>query len=212
MDKINTAVFPSLQGGPHNNQIAGVAVALKEANTPEFKAYAQNVIANAKVLANALVERGHKIATGGTENHLLLWDVRGSGVNGNKVEKILDMVSITTNKNSLPGDVSAINPGGVRLGTPALTSRGFNNKDFERVADFLDRGYNIAVTIQRTAQAELESRQEAGDEEALKKKNAMLKDFLAVLNSNSAVLKEIRSLKKEVEEFASDFEMPGNNL
>ncbi len=209
MDKIDTAVFPSLQGGPHNHQIAGVAVALKEANTPEFREYAQNVISNAQALSDGLVLRGHKIATGGTENHLLLWDVRGSGLTGNKVEKVLDMVSITTNKNSLPGDVSAINPGGVRLGTPALTSRGFGTDDFNKVAEFLDRGYNIAVEAQKIAEKELKSRQEAGDEDALKKKKAMLKDFLAVFKSNSDTQSAVSNLKQQVEEFASSFRMPG---
>jgi len=210
MARIDTAVFPSLQGGPHNHQIAGVAVALKEANTPEFRVYARNVISNAQALANGLVARGHTIATGGTENHLLLWDVRGRGLTGNKVEKVLDMVSITTNKNSLPGDVSAINPGGVRLGTPALTSRGFDEKDFDAVADFLDRGYKLAVEAQSIAQDELKSLQEAGDEEALKKKNAMLKDYLAVFESNSDIQASVDALKKEVEDYASRFFMPGD--
>merc|ERR1719162_1246982 len=155
MSKIDTAVFPSLQGGPHNHQIAGVAVALKEANTPEFQEYARNVILNAQALAKGLLERGHTIATGGTENHLLLWDVRGLGMTGNKVEKVLDMVSITTNKNSLPGDVSAVNPGGVRLGTPALTSRGFREDDFEQiVAQFLHRASILALNAQSIAQKE----------------------------------------------------------
>lgn len=210
MEAIDTAVFPSLQGGPHNHQIAAVAVALKEANTPEFRTYVQNVVENAQVLANALVAMGHTIATGGTDNHLLLWDVRRDGVNGNKVEKVLDMVSITTNKNSLPGDVSAINPGGVRLGTPALTSRGLNRDDFEKVAQFLDRGYVIAVEAQRIAQENLQAKQDAGEEEAMKKKKAMLKDFMEVFETDEGVQESIEVLKKEVEEFASAFDMPGD--
>lgn len=211
MDRINTAVFPSLQGGPHNHQIAGVAVALKEANTAEFKQYAKNVVSNAQTLANALVELGHTIATGGTDNHLLLWDVRGQGMNGNKVEKVLDMVSITTNKNSLPGDLSAVNPGGVRLGTPALTSRLMNEQDFARVAQFLHRGYEIAVEAQRLAQVELEARQKAGDEVALKKKKAMLKDFMLIFKNNTSIQRSVDDLRLEVEEFASRFVMPGAN-
>jgi glycine hydroxymethyltransferase len=210
MSKIDTAVFPSLQGGPHNHQIAGVAVALKEANTPEFQEYARNVIVNAQALAKGLLERGHTIATGGTENHLLLWDVRGLGMTGNKVEKVLDMVSITTNKNSLPGDVSAVNPGGVRLGTPALTSRGFGEDDFDKVAAFLDRGYNIAVEAQQIAEAELQVRKDAGDEAALKKKKAMLKEFMAVFETNDDIKSSINGLREEVEAFASAFDMPGN--
>ena len=209
MDKIDTAVFPSLQGGPHNHQIAGVAVALKEANTAEFFSYAQNVISNAQALSDGLVRRGHNIATGGTDNHLLLWDVRTKGMNGNKVEKILDMVSITTNKNSLPGDVSAVNPGGVRLGTPALTSRGLNEEDFDIVAGFLDRGYNLAVRAQRLAQEDLESKQKAGHEESLKKNKAMLKDFLAIVKDNDEIRSSISALKEDVEDFAFKFAMPG---
>lgn len=213
MEKIDSAVFPSLQGGPHNHQIAAVAVALKEANSLEFQEYAKNVIANAQALSDGLVRRGHTIATGGTDNHLLLWDVRGRGLNGNKVEKVLDMVSITTNKNSLPGDVSAINPGGVRLGTPALTSRGMNEKDFDAVAEFLDRGYNIAVEAQDIAQDELEARQtfaaEEGDTNAMKKSKVMLKDFMGVLHNNDGIRNSILTLQKEVEEFASGFAMPG---
>mmetsp|Transcript_28336 Transcript_28336/g.35036 ORF Transcript_28336/g.35036 Transcript_28336/m.35036 type:complete len:523 (-) Transcript_28336:145-1713(-) len=210
MDKIDTAVFPSLQGGPHNHQIAAVAVALKEANTKEFEIYAKNVIANAQALANGLVKRGHTIATGGTENHLLLWDVRLHGLTGNKVEKVLEIVSITTNKNSLQGDVSAINPGGVRLGTPALTSRGFNEIDFDIVAEFLDRGYNLALEAQQVATEELKSRQENGDEAATKKNKVFLKDFLAVVKNNEDIQEKIIQLKVEVEEFASKFMMPGD--
>jgi Glycine/serine hydroxymethyltransferase len=213
MEKIDAAVFPSLQGGPHNHQIAAVAVALKEANSLEFQEYAKSVIANAQALSDGLVRRGHTIATGGTDNHLLLWDVRGRGLNGNKVEKVLDMVSITTNKNSLPGDVSAINPGGVRLGTPALTSRGMNEKDFDAVAEFLDRGYNIAVEAQGIAQDELEAIQtfaaEEGDSNAMKKSKVMLKDFMGVLHNNDGIRNSILTLQKEVEEFAFGFEMPG---
>ena len=115
---IDTAVFPMLQGGPHNHQIAAVAIALKEAMSNEFKTYARNVIGNAQVLANGLMEKGHVIVTNGTENHIVLWNVRDPwGLTGFMVERVLECVSITTNKNSIFGDVSAINPGGVRLGT-----------------------------------------------------------------------------------------------
>merc|ERR1712151_1122246 len=107
MNQINTAVFPMLQGGPHNHQIAGVAVALKEAATEEFHQYSKKVIGNAQALAKSLLKNGHTLATGGTENHLLLWDVRPLGLTGSKLEKVLEMVSVTTNKNSLPGDISA---------------------------------------------------------------------------------------------------------
>jgi glycine hydroxymethyltransferase len=206
MGKIDTAVFPSLQGGPHNHQIAAVAVALKEAKTSEFKLYSQNVIANAQSLASGLVKRGHTIATGGTENHLILWDVRGDGLTGNKVEKVLEHVSITTNKNSLPGDTSAINPGGVRLGTPALTSRGLSEKDFDLVAEMLVKGYNLALEIQKVAEENLTANK---DDDTVKKKKVLLKDFLAVMKNDENIVAAAESLRHDVETFAKDFYMPG---
>jgi glycine hydroxymethyltransferase len=210
MDDINAAVFPSLQGGPHNHQIGALAVALKEANTPEFRRYAESVISNAKALAKGLTDRGHLLATGGTENHLMLWDVREWGLTGSKVEKILEYCSITANKNSIPGDTSAINPGGVRLGTPALTSRGLKETDFDRVAEFLHRGCQLAVQAQRVAELELKAQQEAGDESALETKKVLLKDFVAVLESNDEVRGSVHQLRNEVEEFACRFKMPGS--
>ena len=101
------------------------------------------------------------------------------GLTGSKVEKVLELASITTNKNSIPGDTSAINPGGVRLGTPALTTRGLDEADFDRVAEFLHRASEIAVQAQEIAELELKAQQEAGDEEALKQKKVLLRDFLA---------------------------------
>lgn len=211
MDQINAAVFPSLQGGPHNHQIGALAVALKEANTPEFKEYASNVVRNAQALGRSLTERGHKLATGGTDNHLLLWDLRPTGMTGSKVEKLLEMASITTNKNSIAGDVSAINPGGVRLGTPALTSRGLTEDDFWVVAEFLDRACQLAVGAQQVAFDELKARQESGDEEALKKKKILLKDFMSVLANNEDIKSNVAALRDEVETFSSKFVMPGSD-
>merc|ERR1719410_3116865 len=102
MNAINNAVFPMLQGGPHNHQIAAVAIALKEAMQPDFKIYAQDVVQNAKTLAQELIERNHVIVTGGTDNHLILWNVRNPwNLTGFMVERVLESVSITTNKNSI---------------------------------------------------------------------------------------------------------------
>jgi glycine hydroxymethyltransferase len=210
MDPINAAVFPSLQGGPHNNQIGALAVALKEANTLEFCDYARAVIANAQALGKGLLKRGHSLATDGTDNHLILWNVRSLGLTGSKVEKVLDRISVTTNKNSIPGDKSAINPGGVRVGTPALTSRGLNEADFDRVADFLHRGAQLAVQAQQIAELELKAKQDAGDDAALKKNSILLKDFVEVLDSNDDIKGSIEQMKQEVEEFASKFPMPGD--
>jgi glycine hydroxymethyltransferase len=171
-DRVNNAVFPSLQGGPHENTIAGVAVALREAATPEFVEHIRQVKRNASTLAQALVEKGHSVVTGGTDNHLgtlcrclilvvdrrlsVLWDVRPQGMTGSKLEKLFEIVryqrsivysdllteqcSISVNKNAIYGDVSALAPGGVRLGAPAMTSRGLKEGDFVKVAEFLDKG------------------------------------------------------------------------
>jgi len=123
-------VFPSVQGGPHENTIAAIAVALKEASTPEFKEYIINIKKNTQALAESLKKRGYTMATGGSDNHLILWDVRPQGLVGSKMEKVLELASISVNKNTVPGDVSALSPGGVRLGTAALTSRHFKEADF----------------------------------------------------------------------------------
>lgn len=197
MDDINAAVFPSLQGGPHNHQIGALAVALKEAMQPEFVAYAQDIVKNAKALAAGLEKRGHELATGGTDNHLLLWNVRCIGLTGSKVERVLELASITTNKNSIQGDTSALNPGGVRLGTPALTTRGMKEPDFDHVADFLDRGCRIALQAQSLA-----------EKQAAEGKKVLLKDFLAVLSESEELQRSLQELKSDVEAFATRFPMP----
>ena len=206
MDDINAAVFPSLQGGPHNHQIGALAVALKEANQPEFADYAKAVVMNAKALGEGLQKRGHTLATGGTDNHILLWDVRQIGLTGSKVDTVLEYVSITANKNSLPGDVSAINPGGVRLGTPALTTRGLKEADFDQVAEFLHRGCEIAVQAQKIGELEVQAQFDDGSRKSNK---VLLKDFQQVLKSNEGIRKEIETLKADVENFSEPFYMPG---
>ena len=197
MDMINQAVFPMLQGGPHNHQIAALAVALSEASSPEFAEYSTNVISNAKALGKGLVNRGHKLVTGGTDNHIILWDVKSTtGLTGSKVERVLELASITANKNSIPGDTSAINPGGVRLGSPALTSRGLDEADFDVVADFLHRGSELAVKVNEFALKEASNGK------------VLLRDFEKTINAVDAIRVELESLKAEVEEFASKFAMP----
>jgi glycine hydroxymethyltransferase len=210
MEQINSAVFPSLQGGPHNHQIGALAVALKEASQPEFSVYVKQVVVNAKALCEGLQRRGHTLATGGTDNHLLLWDVRPLDLTGSKLDKVLEEVSITANKNSLHGDVSAINPGGVRLGTPALTTRGLMEKDFEQVAEFLHRGCDIALRVQTIAQLEVDA--EVESENYTRKTNkVLLKDFENVLSNNQEIRRCIKDLRDAVETFSLSFYMPGSD-
>lgn len=135
---INKAVFPGIQGGPLMHVIAAKAVCFKEALQPEFKQYAQQIINNAKVLADGLVKNGFDIVSGGTDNHLMLVDLRKLGVTGKELEHNLDEVGITCNKNAIPFDPEKPNTtSGVRLGTPAATSRGLKEADFAEVADII---------------------------------------------------------------------------
>ncbi len=140
-EKIDKAVFPGLQGGPHNHITAGIAVALKEASTPEFKEYINQVIKNSKSLANSLSEKGYEIVSGGTDNHMFLVDVVSSiDLGGEEVSTILEKVNITLNKNAIPHDSrKPWNPSGIRIGTPAITTRGLKEEDMVVIAEFIDR-------------------------------------------------------------------------
>jgi len=186
--RINFAVFPSLQGGPHNHQIAGVACQLREVATPGFKEYCVQVIANARAMAKVLMEKGYKLATDGTDNHLILWDLRPLGLTGSKVEYLCDQVSITLNKNSIHGDKSAFSPGGVRIGSPALTSRGFKEEEFHQVAEFMHRAIQICLKIM-------------GDHG---KKMVEFRKGIA-----SGAYPEIQALKSDVNKYMAGFFMPG---
>jgi len=188
-DRINFAVFPSLQGGPHNHAIAAVAVALKQACTPMFREYALQVLKNARAMADALLERGYSLVSGGTDNHLVLVDLRPKGLDGARAERVLELVSITANKNTCPGDRSAITPGGLRLGAPALTSRQFREDDFRRVVNFIDEGVNIGLEV--------------------KSKTAKLQDFKSFLLKDAETSHRLADLRQRVEQFARAFPMPG---
>lgn len=138
-----------LQGGPHNHTIGALAHQLKMVNTPEFKNYIKQVKVNAKVLAADLMKRGHKLVTNGTDNHLMLLNVRDLGLTGSKFEKMCDEVHITVNKNTILGDKSAVTPGGIRIGTPAITSRGYLEADILEVSKFLDEVAKLSIDIQK---------------------------------------------------------------
>lgn len=149
MDAINASVFPGIQGGPHNHQIAGVATALLEASTPEFRIYMERVRENARVLSEALKDKGYEIMTGGTDNHLILVNLRLLGITGSKVERLCDEVDITLNKNAVPGDTSALSPGGIRIGTPALTTLGMGPEEMKAIASFLNHIITLGCVIQK---------------------------------------------------------------
>lgn len=136
--KLNSAVFPGTQGGPLMHVIAGKAVCFGEALKPEFKEYQQRVIDNAQALAKGLTSRGLNLVSGGTDNHLCLLDLRGTGVTGKELEARLDDVHITLNKNTVPNEpLSPFVTSGVRIGTPAATTRGLNTEDFDRIAEYI---------------------------------------------------------------------------
>jgi len=137
--KVDKAVFPGLQGGPHMHTMTAIAVAMAEADTPEFVAYATQIVKNAKAMAEKLLEYGFDLATGGTDNHLILIDLRNKNISGKKLAKALDRARIVTNYNTIPGDPAPpMNPNGLRIGTPAVTTRGFKQEQAEQIADFIN--------------------------------------------------------------------------
>jgi glycine hydroxymethyltransferase len=142
---INESTFPGFQGGPHNHTIGAIAVALREASTPAFREYGTQVIRNSRALAEALKRRGYDLFTHGTDNHIVMLNLRNKHIDGGRIETVFNQLDISVNKNTLKGDQSATRPSGVRLGSPAMTSRGFKEKDFEQVAEFLHRGITIAL-------------------------------------------------------------------
>jgi len=155
--QIDKSVFPGFQGGPHENNIAGKAIAFKEALEPEFKEYAIQIKKNAKVLEHQFDSMGYKLMFGGTDNHLLLIDVTPKGVTGAEAEKALDKAGITVNKNMIPDDPrSPMDPSGIRLGTPALTTRGFKEAEMEIVAVMIDRAITNFQNDEELAKIKME--------------------------------------------------------
>jgi glycine hydroxymethyltransferase len=143
---LDKAVFPGLQGGPHNHTTAGIAVALHEAAQPEFSAYAQQVVANAKALAAALLERGYSLVSGGTDNHLILMDLTPQGIAGKPAAKALDRAGIEVNYNTVPFDPrKPFDPSGIRIGTPAITTRGLAEQHMPQIAAWMDEAITAAI-------------------------------------------------------------------
>ena len=189
---INEALFPGLQGGPHNHAIAAIAVALKQAKSPDFVAYQKQVVRNASVLCDELSSRGYNLVTGGTDIHLLLVNLKNKGTDGNRADKVLEAMGVACNKNTCPGDKSALRPSGLRFGSPALTSRGFTENDFRKVAEFIDAGVKLTCEIQK-----------------MLPDKASFKLFKECLYGDKGVVERVAELKSEVAKFASKFPMPG---
>ena len=146
------------------------------------------MVKNSKALAEALIKRGYHLVGGGTDNHLVLVDMKKSrdGIDGARVERVMELANVAVNKNTIPGDVSAMTPGGIRMGAPALTSRGFDEKDFEQVAEFFDRGVAIAEAIR-------------------KQTGTKIKDFKSALDNGAGPFPELVKLNKDVTDFARTF-------
>merc|ERR1719217_1117264 len=182
---INQAVFPGHQGGPHNHTISALATALKQASSSEFVDYQKQVLLNNQAFGKAMVSRGYALVSGGTDNHLLLVDLKPAGIDGARVEAVLERANVALNKNTVPGDKSALIPGGIRVGTPALTTRGLEEHHFDQVAEFIHRGVGIAKEINASG---------------IGKK---LADFKAKLGGEEHAA--VTALRADVEAFAKQF-------
>lgn len=194
---INAAVFPGLQGGPHNSAIAGVATAMKQAMTPEFRQYQQQIVSNAKRLCHSLSQLGYKIVTGGTDVHIVWVDLRPKKISGSIAARLLEEISIACNKNTVPGDLSALNPSGIRLGTPALTTRGLVEEDLDQVAAFINEGVNLSIEIRSQ-----------GSQTTLPPSQEMVEFNKLLLEP--ANVRKINELKERIESYAKRFFMPGD--
>jgi glycine hydroxymethyltransferase len=138
-EKINKSVFPGLQGGPHMHTITGIAYAFGKALKKDFYNYQKQIVKNAKKLAEELIKKGFELYTGGTDNHLMIIDLKALNLDGKTAEALLERAYIIANRNSLPSDTSPFNPSGIRLGTPAITSRGMKEKEMIKIAEFFER-------------------------------------------------------------------------
>lgn len=202
---INSSVFPGHQGGPHNHTITALAVALHQAQQPEFKQYQQTVLENAKALAARLGNGkesdglGYNVVSGGTDNHLVLVDLKDKNIDGARVERVLELVGVAANKNTVPGDKSAMKPGGLRMGTPAMTTRGFQTADFKRVADIVHRAVNITKMLDGKAK-------EAAEKRGRKNPGSVAAFREYVKEGEEAV--EIVELRREVEDWVGTFALP----
>ncbi|OIP57649.1 MAG: serine hydroxymethyltransferase [Candidatus Levybacteria bacterium CG_4_10_14_0_2_um_filter_36_16] len=189
--KIDTAIIPGLQGGPHDNQTAAIAVALLEASSLKFKQYAKQIVKNAKALSDELIKFKFKLVSNGTDNHLILIDLSNKGVNGAIAAFALEVAGIVVNKNGIPFDTNPpFYPGGIRLGTPAITTRGMKEKDMIRVAAWINRA------IEQVKNERLPENKE--------ERSVFMKDFKKRALKNQELLK----ICNEVKSFTSKFPLP----
>ncbi len=190
-DKIDKAVFPGLQGGPHDNVTAAIAVCLHEAAQPSFKRYAKQIVSNANVLADTLQRQGCTLSTGGTDNHLMVVDLRPQGVIGNIVAEALEVAGIVVNRNSVPHDPNPpFYPSGIRLGTPAITTRGMKEKEMKQIGEW------IVLVIKEVSQYRMPENKE--------ERIAFLKKVRAELQKN----KQLQSIRHSVTLLTKKFPVP----
>lgn len=187
---INRAVFPGLNGGPHNDTIAAVTVCLKMLKTDEFKIYAKKVIENAKIIAEILIRNGFYLVSKGTENHTILIDLKNQNISGLKVQTVCDFINLTINMNSVPSNPSCLNPSGIRLGTCSITSRDFTKEDVEKVANLLCKAVSIAKNIDKKCEEKME--------------NSSLNDFICEMNCCD----ELKEMKEEIKQIALKYPIP----
>jgi glycine hydroxymethyltransferase len=190
--KIETAIIPGLQGGPHDNQTAAIAVALKEASTNAFKKYGEQIVKNAVHLAEELKKLGFDVVSGGTENHLILIDLRNKNVNGRVAALALEQAGIVVNYNGVPGDtMPPLYASGIRLGTPAITTRGMKEKEMKRVAQWMSDAVAEVVGFQVPAD----------DKE---KRLKLMKEYRDTITRN----KKLSAIAKEIKSFCTKFPVP----
>lgn len=190
-NKLDKAVFPGLQGGPHDNQTAAIAVALHEAESPGFKKYAKQVVANAKALSKELVKHGFSLTTGGTDNHLIVINTMSKGVNGALAAYALDLAGITTNKNTIPYDtLPPFYPSGIRIGTPGATTRGLKEQDMVLLAQWIR---DVIAECKGTTLPENKT-----------ERGAFFKEFKKTISQN----KKIKKIGLEVKKYLREYPLP----
>lgn len=190
--KINFSVFPAHQGGPHNHTISALAVALKQTQSPEYKTYQQDVVRNAGLFADQLKAKGFKLVSDGTDTHLILVDLRSKKIDGARVEAVLERINIAANKNTVPGDKSALFPSGLRVGTPAMTTRGFGELEFEKVSEYFQKAVEISIELK------------------LKETGKSPKELLVSFKQLADESEDIKLLADEVANWVGQYPVPGD--